>query len=329
MINEPTLSICIPTYNRLEYLKALLDNLLPLAQSKGVEVCVSDNNSMDGTKDYIHSIAKYFTHNFRYKIQGNNIGIDRNMMEALGLGSGKYIYPLGDDDMLLDNSLDELLGELNNDFDLLVLNGWHTDPELTPNRKHLSDELSGWSTQDPTLAFTALWDKMPFGSIIADRNCFVSSSYDKYIGTSHAYAGAVWDTLALKNTLQGGCIVRCGVVPTVLLRGAKKTWAKNAAVIMLSEIPLWFNLISKSEVYLVVAREIRNQYLQTQMRPSNLLKFRMIGQLEAASLPLLTANFNKYGKLIARVISGLPMPLVKVLYRINLSLRSLYKDMGK
>ena len=43
------LSICIPTFNRAEYLPVMLDSIFKQGIFDGVEVLVSDNNSYDDT----------------------------------------------------------------------------------------------------------------------------------------------------------------------------------------------------------------------------------------------------------------------------------------
>ena len=329
MNKNPILSICIPTFNRLEYLKELLEKLLPQAKMRQVEICVSDNNSTDGTHNYIEDIARQSVGHFKYYIQKQNVGIDKNMMNAISMGSGKYIYPLGDDDMLPDGSLDKLLIDMINEFDLLVLNGWHTDPDLTPVREHLSGSLAGWSTTDPVRAFTALWDKMPFGSFIARRSYFASSGAEKYNGTSHAYTGAVWDKLAETNAFQGSCIVRCTVQPTVLLRGAKKTWASNAAVIMLIEIPLWFDLVSKNKIYSEVCKEVKKEYIKNQMNSSGLLRLRIIGQLSRGNIRALTVNFSRHGKIKAAVIAFIPLSILNLISSVRMNFRLIYKHFAQ
>jgi len=53
MSEKPLLSICIPTYNRAEYLAKSLDTLvcLPEFNSSEVEVVISDNASTDNTQE--------------------------------------------------------------------------------------------------------------------------------------------------------------------------------------------------------------------------------------------------------------------------------------
>jgi hypothetical protein len=164
----------------------------------------------------------------------------------------------------------------------LVLNGWHTDPALLPMRMHFPNINKPIIFSSPEIAFCSLWDKMPFGSFLAMRECFASKNFIRHIGTSHAYTGAVWDALADKYRKSAVCKVECMVQPTVLLRGAEKSWRKDAALIMLYEIPKWFSLIMEKEEYKSVVQQIRSGYLKKQTSFSMLLRYRSMGQLEMA-----------------------------------------------
>ena len=117
--HEDALSICIPTFNRLHYLKESLDILLPQAQLLGVEVCVSDNHSSDETVKYLTWMSGQFSM-LRFVVQDENIGIDKNMAAAISMGKGRYIYPLGDDDVLPEGSLSVILNEVNSDSNIDV-----------------------------------------------------------------------------------------------------------------------------------------------------------------------------------------------------------------
>lgn len=275
----PILSVCIPTFNRLQYLKEMLALLLPQAEMYGVEVCISDNHSTDGTALYLYEVAKAYPW-LRYVINPVNIGLDKNMLMAMSMGKGRYIYPIGDDDMLPDGSLLEILQGIENSDDVLILNGWHTTSSLTPKWTHLSPSIAGYSYNQASEAFVALWDKMPFGSFLASRELFSEKYFERFIGTSHAYTGAIWDALADIEKSKGRCQVRCMEKPTVFLRGGEKTWRNDAALIMLYEIPKWFSLLVEKETYRSVAPEIREDFLTKQTRLSVLAQFRAIGQLE-------------------------------------------------
>ena len=282
----PILSICIPTFNRLHYLREMLEILLPQAEFNGVEVCVSDNNSNDGTAEFLISIS-YAYPCLRYVINSKNIGLDKNMMAVISMGIGQYIYPIGDDDLLPENSLYEILLEIKKGGDVLILNGWHTNPILVKKWLHLSPSIAGHSFIRPGEAFISLWDKMPFGSFIASRECFLEDYSSRYIGTSHAYTGAIWDALIDIEKTKGCCNVKCMASPTVLLRGGEKSWRKDAALIMLYEIPYWFSLIMEKEEYRKIIPAIRSEFLRSQTKITSLIQLRAIGQLDGRDVSTL------------------------------------------
>ena len=277
--SQPELSICIPTFNRLHYLKESLDTLLPQAQRLDVEVCISDNHSTDETVGYLTEMVKLFSC-LRFCVQIENVGLDKNMLAVIAMASGNYIFPIGDDDYLPEGAINLILNELDEGSDVIILDGWHTDASLLQQRRHLPPDIQGATLSLPSEAFYFLWDKMPFGSFMAKRECFLSDYSGRYIGTSHAYTGAVWDALAKKYLKTGACKVKCMATPTVLLRGGEKSWRNDAAKIMLYEIPLWFQLVMVSDVYKSVVAPILNKYIQSQTSLVQLLSYRASGQLD-------------------------------------------------
>jgi len=122
------LSVCIPTYNRAEYLKYNVDKLLTLIKGLGpnqVEICVSNNDSTDHTEALIKN---YITDNPDIRIIYNknetNLGPDWNYHHAMNMASGEYSILLGDDDYFADNALTRIFELINSDieFDLLLFN---------------------------------------------------------------------------------------------------------------------------------------------------------------------------------------------------------------
>lgn len=92
------ISICIPTYNRGNYLNALLENLSELMTLYGeyIEVCISDNSSSDSTLEVIENWNSLYYINFVR--QDYNTGASENIKEVIKLANGKYTLLLGDDD---------------------------------------------------------------------------------------------------------------------------------------------------------------------------------------------------------------------------------------
>ena len=126
-----TLSICIPTYNRLRFLKELVPSIL--CQLEGmqvgdVELVVSDNASTDGTADYLRSIDD--TH-LRWWTNEENIGGDRNFLKCVVEAKGEYVWLFGDDDLIPDDSVARVLNFLRrNNPSLLISVDYDVEPRL-------------------------------------------------------------------------------------------------------------------------------------------------------------------------------------------------------
>ncbi len=118
-----TLSICIPTYNRSEYLNSQLEKLFfQISENKlfgDVEVIVSNNASHDDTSEII---KKYLDAGLVYHEQTENIGPDANFFTLFNMAKGKYVWLLGDDDDFTGDVIPFIINSLNNkNIDYLYL----------------------------------------------------------------------------------------------------------------------------------------------------------------------------------------------------------------
>jgi abequosyltransferase len=142
------LSICIPTYNRQNYLKESVSEILrqiPEDFIKEVEICISDNNSSDNTKEYVDQILSNSRVSIKYRKNTKNLGPDWNFINAMQMASGKFSWLMGDDDFINDNALLPILNLLNGPdiFDLLLFNRIDCDINLKPvfNRYCLREDI--------------------------------------------------------------------------------------------------------------------------------------------------------------------------------------------
>lgn len=94
------LSICIPTYNRAEFLGALFDSILSQRDyGCQLEVVVSDNASTDNTSEIIELYKGRFENLVYYRHEANR-GADRNFLKVVDLATGDYCWLMGSDDVL-------------------------------------------------------------------------------------------------------------------------------------------------------------------------------------------------------------------------------------
>jgi len=102
MAVQPTVTVCIPTYNRPEMLRASLQSFL-WQSYRDIEVIVSDNASVTDTFEVVESFADPRVRIDRLE---TNIGLFGNLTRCLHLGSGSYRVMLPDDDLMLPGNIE-------------------------------------------------------------------------------------------------------------------------------------------------------------------------------------------------------------------------------
>lgn len=101
----PKLSICIPTYNRSNYLKMCLNSVLS-SEYENLEVIVSDNASQDNTTEIVNSFSDK---RLKYIRNEKNIGIELNILNVIANSTGDFIFFLTDDDLLNDSAISQTI----------------------------------------------------------------------------------------------------------------------------------------------------------------------------------------------------------------------------
>jgi glycosyltransferase involved in cell wall biosynthesis len=104
----PTLSICIPTYNRGQVLKRLLSSLAQEDLSS-VELCISSNGSTDNTKEIVNTFSQQHPGLVTFHEYPKNTGADQNILKVMTMGKGTYIWLLADDDNVTKGAIRKLV----------------------------------------------------------------------------------------------------------------------------------------------------------------------------------------------------------------------------
>ena len=106
------LSICIPTYNRAEYLRTALETLAQADFGFAHEIVISDNASSDNTAEVVESfIARGLP--LLYLRMPENMGAGPNLTNAIQHASGEYMVYQGDDDLLILPRIPEVIAYLD------------------------------------------------------------------------------------------------------------------------------------------------------------------------------------------------------------------------
>ena len=130
------LTVGIPTRNRCGYLRDLLEALEAQVGGAGlrrdqVEVLVSDNASSDATGELGRGFASRLPH-ARYWCNAQNIGAQGNYHKLVDEARGRFLWIIGDDDLLLPGAVGRTVEDLEAEPGLGLLIHFDTryDPRL-------------------------------------------------------------------------------------------------------------------------------------------------------------------------------------------------------
>lgn len=105
-------SICIPTYNQLEYLKKCIQAIL-IQDYLNYEIIISDDSTTNDVKSYIESLN--ITQQIHYFKNNPSLGTPENWNSAVSKANGEYIKVLHHDDYFTEaNSLAQYVSLLDN-----------------------------------------------------------------------------------------------------------------------------------------------------------------------------------------------------------------------
>jgi glycosyltransferase involved in cell wall biosynthesis len=149
----PTLTICIPTFNRALRLEKTLANILSLIVSLKIEnqvgIFVSNNCSEDHTEEILtkfFNIARQEKITFNFQTLKENVGVAKNITECALRSNSNYIVYIGDDDNLYEESLLQILKDISEFKPNIIIYNFDQKPwdQLNPlicEREFISNPL--------------------------------------------------------------------------------------------------------------------------------------------------------------------------------------------
>ncbi len=130
MSDSPSVSVCIPTYNRASTVAGAIASAQ--AQSYGnIEILVVDNHSVDETEEVVRKLART-DERIRYVRQPENVGMTRNFSACIAAARGEFIKFLCDDDALAPDCVSKLKEAF----------GWSAKVALAAGARRLVDDKS-------------------------------------------------------------------------------------------------------------------------------------------------------------------------------------------
>ena len=116
-MSSPLVSICIPTYNREEYLKHALNSALEQTYSN-IEILISDNDSKDNT---ISLVKSFKDKRIRLIVQKKNIGMVPNWNACIKHAKGEYIKFIASDDLIDHDAVAQLVKPIHKDSSISLV----------------------------------------------------------------------------------------------------------------------------------------------------------------------------------------------------------------
>ncbi|RSL16391.1 glycosyltransferase involved in cell wall biosynthesis [Edaphobacter aggregans] len=202
--SRPLLSISIPTYNRSVFLDELLSCLLDQCVSNPkIELLISDNDSSDETPNIVKA---YIDRGLEicYLRNASNIGADRNFLQCFERARGKYVWIIGDDDVVTPGAIKKIIAYLEaSEYNLIYLNSYIFDDSMSSKR--IKSYRAPKVIKDAKVFVRAIHVNLTFISGIITNKDYVMSSNQKdlssLVGTNLVHLG--WTYAALNGYVRG------------------------------------------------------------------------------------------------------------------------------
>jgi len=136
-VEQPILTIAIPTYNRPEKIKIQVRLLLPQLSDK-VNLIIYDNCSDIPVETLFESNELSHFHLVRNRV---NVGADANIARCFENCTTKWLWTLSDDDLVKENAVKSILNELINDEQSVFINLCSLKNINTSNFEEIASEF--------------------------------------------------------------------------------------------------------------------------------------------------------------------------------------------
>lgn len=212
-----TLSFCIPTYNRASELEQLLLSIEASIKVSGrplsdFEICISDNASTDETPNVVQGWQNRLPEQIRYFRSDQNVGPDRNYLQAVSIASGEFCWLLGSDDAVSEDAVQQALPTLQG-RDVILCNRQECDLQLKPTQRgswlapDVDEVTVDFSSDSDIVAY--LSQARSIGAIFSFLSCIIvrrslwnrAPDPDRFVGTAYPHVYIILAGLRSGGTL--------------------------------------------------------------------------------------------------------------------------------
>jgi glycosyltransferase involved in cell wall biosynthesis len=175
-------SICIPTYNRSDYLQYAVNSVLGQTY-QNFELIICDDGSTDNTPEVVNS---WDDSRLRYLRHPQNIGRSRNMRSGFETAVGDYFIKFDDDDALTPEFLAKTVAVLDNnpEVDFVCSDHWIINGKGEREESATAENSAKWGKNKfkpgiiPNLIQeTFINQSLQVGSTLFRRSCLQAVDY--------------------------------------------------------------------------------------------------------------------------------------------------------
>ncbi|NOT76618.1 MAG: glycosyltransferase family 2 protein [Cyclobacteriaceae bacterium] len=210
------ISICIPQYNRINYLLRSLA-MIEKQTYPNIEISISDDCSSDNTVEEIANLIPKYKYPIIFDKNEKNMGYDRNYRKCIEMSSGDYSLVIGNDDSIVNEGDIEFLVDFLNKNNLPDIGFCNLIEERTGGTFIKRAMSTGVIGSGPDIALKNYSCFSFVGGLIYKRSTFLKYNTAKYDGSIYAqmYLGvnmiaqgailfSIEEALVLKDMLLDG-----------------------------------------------------------------------------------------------------------------------------
>ena len=217
---KPLISIVIPSHNRTELLdEAIVSIKTELKRNSDCELCISNNSIGDKTENLI--LTKYSdSSQIIYRRSLDAPSQDENVNMAVSMASGEYVWIFGDDDLIEEGFLSELIAYLKSRSpDIVILNSSSFQEQgQVEGSRQASDNLIVYEPGDNDLFLADQGGYLTYvGCIVIRKKLWEKNWRSEKIGTFFSHIDAVCRAKI-------GHTAHCLPSPAIKMRMHMQTW---------------------------------------------------------------------------------------------------------
>ncbi len=199
----PTISVCIPAYNRPEVLPALLDSILVQEYPHyGVVICEDGSPRRNEIRGVVDDYRSKHTGRIVYYENDKNLGYDGNLRNLIAMADGEYCLLMGNDDLMCPGALSTVASAIQrHDRVGVVLRSYAvfdgTPKNIVRTAKYFERER--FFPAGPETIVTFFRRSVVISGIVLHREAALQHATDRFDGTTLYQLYVVGRILAAMN----------------------------------------------------------------------------------------------------------------------------------